>query len=63
MAIELIELDEALRRRSELLSSLRMTEGDLRDRADRYDLTLDERAKAAEVEILSYLIEEAAPSE
>lgn len=60
MAITVIELscDELIRRRDEILSDLRMSEDELRDRALRETATTEERSMLARLDEISFLLGE-----
>lgn len=57
MNVKLLTRDEAVARRDELLRKVGMSEHTLSERARRYELTLEQRAVADEVEGLTYLLE------
>jgi hypothetical protein len=60
MTIAVVDLtrDDLIRRRRELLASLRMSQEELRNRAEREIATADERAALAGLEEIAFLLGE-----
>lgn len=54
--VELLTRDQIAERRGELLQQVRMTEEELRRRAEEYSLTPEEDAVLSEIESLDFLL-------